>query len=126
MPIDLHGASVGLPTAEGWVPVVSAETPLPGRAWGLSGGANVYLLKLGVMTFGVGAQLATGRGKGELPSVTTAPGTDAGPDHNADRDHADHEPAAAGVDELRAQAGMELPERGLRADQGVEQQVRGR
>ena len=26
---DLHGAWVGLPTAEGWVPVVPANTPLP-------------------------------------------------------------------------------------------------
>lgn len=71
--IDLHGASVGLPTAEGWIPVVSADTPVPGRTWGVSGGANVYLFKLGAMTFGVGAQVATGRGKGEpLPATTGA------------------------------------------------------
>mgnify|MGYP003477394202 CR=1 FL=1 len=30
---DIHGVTVGLPTAEGWVPPVSADTPLPGRAW---------------------------------------------------------------------------------------------
>ncbi|MDO8679478.1 MAG: hypothetical protein Q7R30_13055 [Acidobacteriota bacterium] len=73
--IDLHAGKVGLPTAEGWVPVVSADTPLPGRAWGLSGGANIYLLKVGVMTFGLGAQLATGSGSGELPTLRSAPGT---------------------------------------------------
>lgn len=72
--VDLHGALVGLPTAEGWVPAVSVDTPLPGRAWGLSGGANIYLLKLGVMTFGAGAQLATGRGKGEALTITTGSG----------------------------------------------------
>lgn len=73
--IDLHGAMVGLPTAEGWIPVVSAATPVPGRAWGLSGGANIYLLKMGGMTFGVGALLATGSGSGELPTPPSAPGT---------------------------------------------------
>jgi hypothetical protein len=73
--IDLHGALVGLPTAEGWIPIVSADTPVPGRAWGLSGGANIYLLKLGVMTFGVGAQLATGSSSSELPTLPSAPGT---------------------------------------------------
>jgi hypothetical protein len=72
--IDLHGALVGLPTAEGWVPVVSADTPLPGRPWGLAGGASVYLFKLGVATIGVGAHIARGSGSGELPVVPTAPG----------------------------------------------------
>ena len=74
--IDLHAATVGLPTAEGWVPivpVVAADTNVPGRAWGLSGGANIYLLKLGVMTFGIGAQLATGRGKSEPAPIVTPP-----------------------------------------------------
>ena len=71
---DLHAGKVGLPTAEGWVPVVSAVTPLPGRAWGLAGGANVYLLKLGVMTFGAGVHVATGRGNGKLLTVPTARG----------------------------------------------------
>ena len=43
--IDLHGGLVGLPSAEGWVPVVSNATVVPGRAWGATGGANVYLFK---------------------------------------------------------------------------------
>ncbi len=66
---------MGLPTAEGWIPVVTDDTVVPGRAWGFSGGANVYLLKLGVMTFGVGVQLATGKGTGEPPVVETTPGS---------------------------------------------------
>ena len=63
--VDLHGAWVGLPTAEGWVPAVTATTPLPGRGWGLAGGATVYPLKLGVITFGLGVSLATGRGSSD-------------------------------------------------------------
>ncbi len=71
---DLHGAWVGLPTAEGWIPVVTEDTVVPGRALGVSGGATVYLFKLGAMTFGVGVQLARGKGTGEPPVVETAPG----------------------------------------------------
>ena len=74
--IDLHAGTVGLPTAEGWVPVVpvvAADINVPGRAWGLSGGASVYLLKVGVMTFGIGAQVATGRGKSEPAPIVTPP-----------------------------------------------------
>jgi hypothetical protein len=66
---DVHAAWVGLPTTEGWIPVVSSDTEVPGRAWGLSGGANVYFVKLGVMTLGAGAQVATGRGKGEALTI---------------------------------------------------------
>jgi len=72
---DLHGGLVGLPNADGWIPVVTEATVVPGRAWGFSGGANVYLLKLGVMTFGVGVQLAMGKGTGEPPVVEPTPGT---------------------------------------------------
>lgn len=73
--IDLHGAWVGLPTAEGWVPVVDDPlTQLPGRGWGLTGGANIYLVKLGFMTLGAGAHVATGRGSA---SMTTKSGSGA-------------------------------------------------
>jgi len=75
--IDLHAGKVGLPTAAGWVPVVSADTPLPGRAWGLAGGANIYLAKVGVITLGAGLQLATGRGTGGALSITTGSGATA-------------------------------------------------
>jgi len=61
--IDLHAATVGLPTAEGWVPVVSADTEIPGRGWGLAGGGTVYPLRLGIVTFGFGAILSTGGGQ---------------------------------------------------------------
>ncbi|MFA5911516.1 MAG: hypothetical protein WC815_22290 [Vicinamibacterales bacterium] len=73
--VDLHGAWVGLPTAEGWVPPLSATTPLPGRGWGLAGGATVYPLKLGVATFGLGVSLATGKGSSDPLTSTTGSGS---------------------------------------------------
>ncbi len=73
--VDLHGASVGLPTAEGWIPVpVIGDTPLPGRALGVAGGATVYPLRLGIVTFGAGVSIAAGEGKGESLTITTGSG----------------------------------------------------
>jgi hypothetical protein len=71
--VDVQGAWVGLPSAEGWVPPVPADTPLPGRAWGLAGGATVYPLKLGIMTLGLGVSMHTGKSTSEaLVSAETA------------------------------------------------------
>ena len=76
--VDLHGASVGLPTAEGWIPVpVIGDTPLPGRGWGASGAVTIYPLKLGIMTFGFGAAIASGKGSGEALTITTGSGSTA-------------------------------------------------
>jgi hypothetical protein len=76
--VDLHGASVGLPTAEGWIPVpVLGDTPLPGRGWGLAGGATVYPFRLGVATFGFGASFSTGKGTGESLPITIGSGSSA-------------------------------------------------
>ncbi len=76
--VDLHAASVGLPTAEGWIPVpVIGDTPLPGRGFGASGGATIYPFKLGVITFGFGASVATGKGTGEALTITTGSGSTA-------------------------------------------------
>ena len=71
---DLQGAWVGLPTAEGWVPTVSATTPLPGRAWGLAGGATVYPLKMGVVTLGLGVSMHTGKSTSTALTSTTGSG----------------------------------------------------
>lgn len=73
--VDLHGAWVGLPTAEGWVPPLSATTPLPGRGWGVAGGATVYPARLGVATFGLGLALATGKGGSDPLTSTTGSGS---------------------------------------------------
>jgi hypothetical protein len=75
--IDAHAATVGLPQAEGWVPVVSADTKLPGRNWGFAGGAAVYPLRFRLVTFGFGASIIHGSGSGESFTITTGSGTTA-------------------------------------------------
>jgi hypothetical protein len=63
--IDLHAASVGLPTAEGWIPPVPADAPVPDRAWGLAGAVTAYPLRLGIMTLGLGVAMSTAQGKSD-------------------------------------------------------------
>src|SRR5690349_12167121 len=75
--IDLHAATVGLPQAEGWVPVVSPDTELPGRNWGLSAGGTVYPLRAGLFTFGVGASLITGKSRSQSLTITSGSGSTA-------------------------------------------------
>lgn len=76
--VDLHGASVGMPTAEGWIPVpVIGDTPLPGRGFGIAGGATVYPLRLGIITFGAGVSISAGKGTGESLTITTGSGASA-------------------------------------------------
>ena len=72
--VDAHAATVGLPQAEGWVPVVSDDTELPGRAWGFGGGATIYPLRLGLITFGFGASMLTAKGSGESLTIVTGSG----------------------------------------------------
>ena len=72
--IDLHAATVGLPQAEGWVPAVTADTELPGRALGVSAGATFYPFRLGVITFGLGASITMGKGTGESLTITSGSG----------------------------------------------------
>lgn len=69
--IDLHPATVGLPQAEGWVPAASADTALPGRAWGAVVGATVYPVRFGIITLGVGASVTTARGKSESLTIVS-------------------------------------------------------
>jgi hypothetical protein len=73
--VDLHPATVGLPQAEGWVPAVSADTLLPGRAWGAVVGATVYPVKFGIMTLGIGASLTTAKGKSDPPEIVSGSGS---------------------------------------------------
>lgn len=72
--VDAHAATVGLPQAKGWVPVMAAGTELPGRYWGAAAGATVYPFRLGLFTFGVGASMLTGKGTAET-LTTTGSGT---------------------------------------------------
>jgi hypothetical protein len=71
--VDVHAATVGLPQAEGWVPVVPTTTELPGRAWGFGFGGTVYPFRLGIVTFGVGASFLTGKGAGPSTLTTVTP-----------------------------------------------------
>jgi hypothetical protein len=73
--VDLHGGWVGLPTAEGWVPVVPSNTPLPGHGWGLAGGATAYPLKLGVTTLGFGVAMAAGKATSDPLTSTKGSGS---------------------------------------------------
>ena len=75
--IDAHAATVGLPQAEGWVPEVPDSTELPGRSWGLSAGATVYPLRLGLITFGAGASVIIGKDSGESLTITEGTGSSA-------------------------------------------------
>ena len=75
--VDLHAATVGLPQAEGWVPEVSGDTVLPGRNWGVSAGATAYPFRLGLITFGFGASLISGKGSGESLTITEGSGSTA-------------------------------------------------
>ena len=72
--IDLHAASVGLPAADGWIPAVTADTPVPDRAWGLSGAVTAYPFRLGVMTIGVGAALSSAQGKSDSLEIVQGTG----------------------------------------------------
>ncbi|MEO7157272.1 MAG: hypothetical protein ABI039_06915 [Vicinamibacterales bacterium] len=75
--IDIHAATVGVPQAEGWVPVVSSDTVLPGRNWGVVAGGTVYPFRLGIVTFGIGAALTTVKGKGESLTIVSGSGSSA-------------------------------------------------
>ena len=75
--IDLHAASIGLPTAEGWIPVVSEDTPIPDRGWGPAVAATVYPFHAGVMTIGFGAAFSIARGKSDSLEIITGSGATA-------------------------------------------------
>jgi hypothetical protein len=75
--VDLHAATVGLPQAEGWVPVVSADTQLPGRNWGVVGGVTAYPFRLSIITFGIGASLTAANSTSESLTIITGSGATA-------------------------------------------------
>lgn len=75
--VDVQPATVGLPQAEGWVPVVSSDTELPGRNWGFATGVTVYPFRLSLITFGIGASLTTAKGSGASLTIVSGSGTTA-------------------------------------------------
>jgi hypothetical protein len=68
--VDLHAATVGLPQAEGWVPVLPTGTLYPGRSWGVAGGGMIYPLRFSKLAFGVGASVIAGSGTLDTVTVT--------------------------------------------------------
>jgi hypothetical protein len=68
---DAQGVFGGMPTSEGWVPAVPADTPIPGHGLGVAGGVHVHFFKLGIATFGIGASAIVVK-KADDPFKTTA------------------------------------------------------
>jgi hypothetical protein len=72
--VDVRGASVGLPTDEGWVPTLPANALAPSRTLGLDAGGQVNVFKLGGATFGVGGTILFARGTTTAPEpISTSP-----------------------------------------------------
>jgi hypothetical protein len=70
--VDLHGVSGGLPSAEGWTPIVPSGTVVPSRGLGVGAGAHVYFGFGRAVTLGVGASYSLVEGK-STPEAETAP-----------------------------------------------------
>lgn len=60
--IDVRGLMAGLPTQQGWLPVLPADTSVPSRGFGLEAGGHVYPLRLGAVQLGFGAAMTFARG----------------------------------------------------------------
>lgn len=59
---DVRGASTGLPTAQGWTPVIPAGGEVPSRTLGFEVGGHARILGRGGVTLGIGATWLTARG----------------------------------------------------------------
>ena len=64
-----------------------AQADLPTRGWGLAGGAHVYPLRTGKVTFGLGAELLVSRGSRRPPTVKDPAATTEPPKLPAARTH---------------------------------------
>ncbi len=73
---DFQGSWGGLPSSLGWVPEVPVKTPIPNRGFGIALGGHFYPMRLGIVTFGVGAAAMVARGSGDPSTVviSTTPG----------------------------------------------------
>ena len=69
--VDIRGLMSGLPTTEGWTPVLPAGTDVPSRGFGLEGGAHLYFAKWGPATLGAGASFSMARGTATAVTVGT-------------------------------------------------------
>lgn len=69
---DARGATVSLPTREGWTPTQGSGSDVPGRGWAAEVGGHMYPLRLGPVTVGLGAAWVAARGR--LKSASGTPG----------------------------------------------------
>jgi opacity protein-like surface antigen len=69
--VDIRGLMSGLPTTEGWTPVVPAGTDVPSRGFGLEGGAHFYFAKWGPAMLGAGASFSSARGTATAVTIGT-------------------------------------------------------
>jgi hypothetical protein len=60
--VDARGASLGLPTATGWTPVVPMGGEVPSRALGFEAGAHFHFGRVGPVRFGMGGSFLIGQG----------------------------------------------------------------
>src|SRR5690606_8117672 len=77
---DLRGVSGGLPSAEGWTPLVPSGTVVPSRGLGFEAGGHVYLGLGKPVTIGFGASYSVAKGRSSpeaagAPVVTTRANT---------------------------------------------------
>jgi opacity protein-like surface antigen len=70
--IDLRGASVGLPTVEGWTPPVPEGTVVPSRSYGLDVGGHLYIWRGRRVALGVGANVVMSKGQTSPAEPTEA------------------------------------------------------
>jgi hypothetical protein len=78
--VDVRGLMAGLPTTEGWLPTLPADTVVPSRGFGLDVGAHVYPVQWGPTRLGFGGALTLARGTATAtlegtPDVTTRAST---------------------------------------------------
>lgn len=59
---DVRGATAGLPTSQGWTPVVPEGSEVPSRSLGLEVGGHVRVARMGALNLGIGATWLTARG----------------------------------------------------------------
>jgi opacity protein-like surface antigen len=69
--VDVRGLMSGLPTTEGWTPVLPTGTDVPSRGFGLEGAGHVYFARWGPATLGAGASFSTARGTTTAVAVGT-------------------------------------------------------
>ena len=72
--IDVHGASIGIPSGVAFFPPVAADISVPSRGMGFDVGAHVYAGRLGGARLGFGASLVNVRAK-EVPARAATPAT---------------------------------------------------